>query len=589
MGSDYYSVRFDAVAGETYYLVVDGDDAAGFNYQASVVCPALSAEGDCSDGVDGDGDGFIDCRDPDCVSAEGCVNNTCSFSDVVGCGSVLAGTTTGGESKMSQYACMPGLSLGGPERVYQFSYDTGPDEREVLLSLFDETSYATVSAIEESPLLSMTVPVQNFYSDKDFAPGFVTIQNIMGAGPTPVPGDDNFPMYAYLEPAYQIDDGCCPAATCNDHGNVDVLFERMGLIDGINAWKVPALAPGESFDVDVDVSVLASWQYSNPDYNYLFYYAPLDNFSYDDNFVRGGYVFWGDSPNLSTIFYSYLYDIDSTVSQYADDTTAQTDCTLPAGAGCNVAYYGLSQSPTQQIEVTGESADCHPLSCTSGNFYATSFTARKGVNYYISVEGYYDAEVDFGLAVICDPTSTETSCSDGVDEDGDFLIDCDDPDCEASCSTGATCEPQETVDCGTLRLSGTTSGAGATDVIDDYLCNDFSAPGPEYAYTFTATSTGYTWFTTSNITSYVVVSVIEDVAGSCDPYDCLDTNYYGAMAYVEEGKTYHVVVDTLYEGETADYELSVVCNPTVPETDCTNGVDDDADFLTDSEDPDCQQ
>jgi len=44
------------------------------------------------------------------------------------------------------------------------------------------------------------------------------------------------------------------------------------------------------------------------------------------------------------------------------------------------------------------------------------------------------------LANGCDPT--ETSCNDGVDNDGDGLVDCNDPDCDAdtnciTCNAGS--------------------------------------------------------------------------------------------------------------------------------------------------------
>ena len=40
---------------------------------ASGLCP----EDDCTDGIDGDLDGFVDCEDTDCLGADGCFESDC--------------------------------------------------------------------------------------------------------------------------------------------------------------------------------------------------------------------------------------------------------------------------------------------------------------------------------------------------------------------------------------------------------------------------------------------------------------------------------------------------------------------------------
>ena len=82
-------VSFDCVAGDVYYLVVEG---VGFGYLATepghcagetagyyVLAFDTAAGGacgeDCANELDDDGDGTVDCADPDCAAQTGCVTD----------------------------------------------------------------------------------------------------------------------------------------------------------------------------------------------------------------------------------------------------------------------------------------------------------------------------------------------------------------------------------------------------------------------------------------------------------------------------------------------------------------------------------
>jgi hypothetical protein len=361
----------------------------------------------------------------------------------------------------------------------------------------------------------------------------------------------------------------------------------MGLIEGVDVWRVPAMAPGDYIEIEVQIPITASFQYTNPDYNYLYYFAPLEGYAYDDNFVRGGFVFWGEPPTLNTTFYSYLYDINSTVQQYSSQSTPQTDCasSCPAPDNCNIAYYGLSQAPAQTLDVTSQNDTCHPLACIAGNFYGTSFTALRDVTYYFSVEGYYEDDVSFDIAVICDAPSVEDICDDGLDNDGDYLDDCADPDCAAFCTAGNMCTATGSLGCSTTHMAGHIDAGDGN--IDSYICEPaVLVDGAEIAYTFHAEQSGWVNFTTNGLTEYLSIAVLED-NGTCDPYNCLGVMYYGDVVYVQAGMDYIVVVDAMTAGVDVDFEISVVCNPPVTETICDDNIDGDGDYLTDCDDPDC--
>jgi hypothetical protein len=64
-------ITFAAYPDVTYYIVVDGYQGNVATYDLSIACAATGFE-NCSNGSDDDGDGKIDCADPECWGAAGC-------------------------------------------------------------------------------------------------------------------------------------------------------------------------------------------------------------------------------------------------------------------------------------------------------------------------------------------------------------------------------------------------------------------------------------------------------------------------------------------------------------------------------------
>ena len=70
-------ISFSAVAGETYFIFVDGVSGANGSYVLAVTegaCPPLGLE-NCTDGIDNDSDFFADCADTDCFSTSTCISS----------------------------------------------------------------------------------------------------------------------------------------------------------------------------------------------------------------------------------------------------------------------------------------------------------------------------------------------------------------------------------------------------------------------------------------------------------------------------------------------------------------------------------
>jgi subtilisin family serine protease len=143
------------------------------------------------------------------------------------------------------------------------------------------------------------------------------------------------------------------------------------------------------------------------------------------------------------------------------------------------------------------------------------------------------------------PPSTETDCTDGIDNNCDGSTDCADPDCgnDSACSSGncnnnGVCDPGEDCDtCPDDCING--QGGGTCDACFKGRCDGRCQPSKE---------------------------------GS-DCADCASSYCCG---------------DGICEGDEDSYNCEVDCGqPQSTETDCTDGIDNDYDGLTDCADPDC--
>ena len=87
--------------------------------------------------------------------------------------------------------------------------------------------------------------------------GLLTLQPLLQLGPAPAPGAGGYAAYAFASDACTQADSFCAGAGCED-GQPAVLAQRAGLSVGTDAWLVPALTPGASATVSVQVSAAPS-------------------------------------------------------------------------------------------------------------------------------------------------------------------------------------------------------------------------------------------------------------------------------------------------------------------------------------------
>ncbi len=148
--------------------------------------------------------------------------------------------------------------------------------------------------------------------------------------------------------------------------------------------------------------------------------------------------------------------------------------------------------------------------------------------------------------------TTETSCSGGVDDDCDGLVDCADPDCQPSASgfAGPACDA--------LGRQCTSTGACACPGGDKEICNNYDAAGNP---------------------------IDDDCDGraNCADRDCRPTT---------PGGTGEDCSGLDQVGMACDATGACACTgnggtPEATETTCDDGFDNDCDYLVDCQDPNC--
>ncbi|HUT99984.1 MAG TPA: trypsin-like serine protease [Myxococcota bacterium] len=173
---------------------------------------------------------------------------------------------------------------------------------------------------------------------------------------------------------------------------------------------------------------------------------------------------------------------------------------------------------------------------------------------YLVVETW-DTATTFQLQIQCD-TQVE-QCANGIDDDGDRLIDCNDPDCanDSHCQVPAE-NCSNNID---------DDQDGATDCDDTDCINDAACQVP-----------------VENCSN----NIDDDQDGATD---CDDTDCASSMACMTPAENCTNNVDDDQDGATdcddTDCASNAACQ--VPAENCTNDIDDDQDGATDCDDSDC--
>ena len=179
-------------------------------------------------------------------------------------------------------------------------------------------------------------------------------------------------------------------------------------------------------------------------------------------------------------------------------------------------------------------------------------------------------------------TPVESLCANGLDDDGDGLLDCRDPDCANSqaCAVQPLCNDYVITElsCG-ASITASTQGARA-DILAYECARDQTLGGPEHVYRFTATVRGQHTVKTSAGT----VALLSSGPTGCDPRECIDL---GPELSFESWPDVDVFL--VIDGDGAlDYTLTLECPAGIEgELLCGDNIDNDGDGLADCADSDC--
>jgi hypothetical protein len=143
-----------------------------------------------------------------------------------------------------------------------------------------------------------------------------------------------------------------------------------------------------------------------------------------------------------------------------------------------------------------------------------------------------------------------------------------------------------------LPCNGSVNGnsAGGLNEVESWSCSEYTMTGPEAVYSLKGAGTGTVTIDLSNLQADVDLFVTTGLYNACDPESCIEASYNSDLTAehisfeATGGTVYYVVIDG-WEGATSSFRLTTTC-PT--ESNCTDGLDDDSDYLSDCDDPDCE-
>ena len=238
---------------------------------------------------------------------------------------------------------------------------------------------------------------------------------------------------------------------------------------------------------------------------------------------------------------------------------------------------------------------CDSLNCRAASNGIVTFDVFQGQTYYIVLDSPVEEGVFYTVELDCMP-HLELNCANGLDDDGDELVDCDDLDCADTQECPAPfCLPIWNLQCNTTDF-GANYGLGTTDAIDRYsdlsqgagcLDNEWDYDGPEFAYRFDAPGNIDVTIELSNESAQTDLLILKETNQGCAPMDCIAWGQKKVTFPAEGGETYYFVVDG-YHGAEGSFNIEVRCSQFV-ETNCADGVDNDLDSHVDCADDDCSQ
>ena len=351
---------------------------------------------------------------------------------------------------------------------------------------------------------------------------------------------------------------------------------------------------------------------------------PIDNGGATNSGVAAN-----DAQCAGTFLGQVSKDIWLSYTPAQDGIVTLTTCNT-ASYDTDLVVYTGGCGALNQVACNGDGSGCSNFTSIISNFSVTG-----GTNYMIRVGSFGTTGGSGELEIIFTPgggTPVEV-CNNGVDDDGDGAVDCADPDCAAdpactgtpveNCSNGVDDDGDGAVDCADTDCAGdpacgppsagdecvdaiaavlgsnavdTTGATDSTDLSDPSQCSGtfLGQFVQDIWYSFTPASDGLLTADLCNLVNFD--SDIAIYSGTCDALTQVGCNGDGPGCStftsrlsdlpVTAGTEYIIRVGGWNLGSAGTGILDLSLSTSSAEN-CTNGVDDDLDGLTDCEDPDC--
>ncbi len=514
-------IEFQAFVGTEYIIALDGWDGATSTFQLVVDCAGGGEV--CDDGVDNDGDGQIDCADPDCVlfpgcqgGAEDCFNGIDDDGDgLVDCDDVPDCQAAPGCDYGTGDCCTDNGSPGcendlGEDCVCAadpFCCETGWDA--LCADIFETFCGGTCNG--QDPEIDCANGADD---DND--------------GLTDCDDADCFLDPNCLGP--QVEFSCTNGVDDDGDGAVDCDDTDCALHPACQTTGTEICDDGIDNDADADVDCDDSDCIAEP----------VCDAGDGECCAANGSPGCEDEPGEDCVC-----SIDPFCCNVAWDSICADEYENQCGGVCTGA-----EDCTNGVDDDGDNlVDCADPDCiTDPN---------------------------------CGGPGVELACTDNVDNDADGLTDCDDPDCagdpscvvpgtETDCADGLDNDQDGSTDCG----DSDCTFEPACDAGDGDCCTANGSPG-------------------------CVDEPGEDCVCAADPFCC--NNQWDAICASEYqnqcgGSCAGTEIctngldddgDGFADCDDSDCAAEPSCLPPPNEIACTNGFDDDLDGLTDCDDPDC--
>ncbi len=595
----------------TYYVVVDSSyssDAGPFMLILDFVLDT-DTETDCHDGVDNDLNELTDCADPVCAADEGCAGEVCETAFEL-YGGVAITTADDG----LQIVAQGDTTEASPDLAGSCDPDTAAANDLVYTFTLDEP---------------MGVKVHYDFDNSYYFPAVFVFADACMA---------------------ENELGC--AATSGDPAVIDYMVYEAGTYFIVADSSYPSDASAFTLTVDFMVAEDSETDCGDGvdnDFNGLI--------DCDEDICAEDAACMGETCDTAIPLDEGLgwgADDDGLVVSVEGDTTLKSDdydfeCDGDGTAGKDLAYTFTLTEP-MGVELTYDFTDSGEweqfflaTACDVDGVLACAHTTGEPATilageieagtYYVIVDG--DDSIDEGpftlTVTLTKIATTETDCTDGIDNELDGFTDCCDDECaaDAACLAETVCDDDFDNDCdgvsdcgdadcaADLSCEGESCAApialnGGAAVIEDDLplqlveTGDTSAAGADVsgscdAITDVAKDLVYELVldTAANVTithdfdsdslwPAVYVFAGECIADNELACDAQTSDPAVIEALALEAGIYYIVVDASYSSDAGPYTLTIdITGPTTVEDDCNDGVDNDQDGFTDCEDDDC--